>query len=85
MQCFNDSGHKDDTGGQQWRDHVCVVAHLARFIAAYSQVSAVLIGPEHQMMLSKPNGTGHSDWLNASLWYVGDEFKDDVDSIDIDY
>ncbi|CAF4099056.1 unnamed protein product, partial [Rotaria sordida] len=60
MQCFNDSGHKDATGGQHWND----------------KVSAILIGPGHQMMLFKPEGTGQSDWLKGSRWYVGDQFND---------
>ncbi len=37
------------------------------------------------MMLFKPKNTGHSDWLKGSEWYVGDEFSDKVDSINIDY
>ncbi|CAF1095159.1 unnamed protein product [Adineta steineri] len=69
MQCFNDSGHKDSTGSHHWNE----------------KVSAILIGPSHQMMLFKPKGAGHSDWLKNSQWYVGDDWNDKVDSINIDY
>ena len=37
------------------------------------------------MMLFKAKGAGHSDWLKTSQWYVGDEWNDKVDSINIDY
>ena len=52
---------------------------------SFLQVSAILIGPGHQMMLYKANNTGHSDWLKTSEWYVGDDWNDKVDSINIDY
>ena len=89
MQCFNDSGHKNAAGGQHWNEKVCA-AHrsydsLWIRTSSFVQVKAVLVGPGHQMMLFKPNGTGHSDWLEMSQWYVGDQYKDDVDSISIDY
>ena len=87
MQCFNDSGHKDATGGQHWNDKVSNHMICYNFISLniFDQVSAILIGPNHQMMLFKPNGSGHSDWLKGSRWYVGDDFNDKVDSINIDY
>ena len=84
MQCFNDSGHKDATGGQHWNEKVGDVCSWMLIMARF-QVSSILIGPGHQMMLFKPKGAGHSDWLGVSEWYVGDEFNDQVDSINIDY
>ncbi|UJR17528.1 hypothetical protein I4U23_004423 [Adineta vaga] len=69
MECFNDSGHKDPSSGHQWAE----------------KVSAILVGPGHQMMLFKPKGTGHSDWINGSEWFIGDEYNHNVDSISIDY
>jgi hypothetical protein len=36
-------------------------------------------------MLFKAKGAGHSDWLTGSRWYVGDDWNDKVDSINIDY
>mgnify|MGYP006892777133 FL=1 len=69
MQCFSDSGHKDSPPDHSWAE----------------KVSAILVGPGHQMMLFKAKGAGHSDWIHNSEWYVGDEYNDKVDSINIDY
>ncbi|CAF2177915.1 unnamed protein product [Rotaria magnacalcarata] len=68
-QCFNNSGHKEPTTQNNWKN----------------KVSTILVAPEHQMKLFKSKGASSTDWLQNSLWYVGDDFNKNVDSIDIDY
>ena len=67
------------------RSIVLFLQKISSLQTFFFQVSAILIGPGHQMMLFKPNNTGHSDWLKGSEWYVGDEWNHEVDSINIDY
>ncbi|CAF3765508.1 unnamed protein product [Rotaria magnacalcarata] len=68
-QCFNNSGHKEPTTQNNWKN----------------KVSTILVVPEHQMKLFKSKGASSTDWLQNSFWYVGDDFNKNVDSIDIDY
>lgn len=93
-QCFNNSGHKEPTTKDDWRNKVynCLadVFRLHRdlllcFSFCVIKVSAILIANGHQMMLFKSKTGGSSDWLRSSLWHVGDDFNKNVASIDIDY